>query len=260
MKGSFRVMTLGAGLCLLFLMTGGPAAAQGIKKASVGVGVAAIPDYEGSEDYEAIPVPILGIEWHSGRFVRLAGPGLRWNVLASNIWRFGPSLGYTWERDDVDNKKVDRMRKVDSAVEGGAFIGYENEDFYITFDFLRDISDEHDGYTMTLNGEWKLPVNDQLRFFLGASAIYADDSYMETYFGVDADNASRSGLKEYDAEAGVKNVGIHLSAMYTPWENWGLNFGVGYKRLLGDAKDSPLVDDEGSANQFFGMFGVAYSF
>ena len=35
---------------------------------------------------------------------------------------------------------------------------------------------------------------------------------------------------------------------------------VSYKRLLGDAKDSPVVDDEGDANQFSGGGLVFYRF
>ena len=33
-----------------------------------------------------------------------------------------------------------------------------------------------------------------------------------------------------------------------------------YTRLVGDAEDSPVVDDEGDENQFFGGVLVKYSF
>jgi outer membrane scaffolding protein for murein synthesis (MipA/OmpV family) len=35
---------------------------------------------------------------------------------------------------------------------------------------------------------------------------------------------------------------------------------VAYKRLLGDAADSPVVDDEGDPNQFVGAMLLIYRF
>jgi outer membrane scaffolding protein for murein synthesis (MipA/OmpV family) len=35
---------------------------------------------------------------------------------------------------------------------------------------------------------------------------------------------------------------------------------VSYKRLLDDAEDSPVVDDEGDANQLMGGILVTYTF
>jgi outer membrane scaffolding protein for murein synthesis (MipA/OmpV family) len=39
---------------------------------------------------------------------------------------------------------------------------------------------------------------------------------------------------------------------FKPWEHWGFMGLLGYKRLIGDAEDSPVVEDEGEANQFSG--------
>lgn len=43
-------------------------------------------------------------------------------------------------------------------------------------------------------------------------------------------------------------------------ERWSVNAIATYARLLGDAEDSPIVDDVGDANQFFGSFLVNYRF
>jgi outer membrane protein len=55
-------------------------------------------------------------------------------------------------------------------------------------------------------------------------------------------------------------VGVALPVTYSPWEHWSLMGAVAYKRLLGDAADSPVVDDEGNANQFVGGMLVIYRF
>jgi outer membrane protein len=43
-------------------------------------------------------------------------------------------------------------------------------------------------------------------------------------------------------------------------ERWSVNGVATYARLLGDAGDSPIVDDVGDANQFFGAFLNNYRF
>ncbi len=75
---------------------------------------------------------------------------------------------------------------------------------------------------------------------------------MEAYFEIDAADSARSGLSTFDADSGFKDVGLNLLASFKPWEHWGLMGLASYKRLLDDAEDSPVVDDEGDANQFAG--------
>jgi outer membrane scaffolding protein for murein synthesis (MipA/OmpV family) len=41
--------------------------------------------------------------------------------------------------------------------------------------------------------------------------------------------------------------------------NWHIAAGVKYFYLMDDAKDSPVTDDEGNANQWIAGVGVAYS-
>ena len=75
-----------------------------------------------------------------------------------------------------------------------------------------------------------------------------------------AGDAARSGLQTFDADAGFKDVGLNLAALYKPWEHWGFVGLASYRRLLGDAEDSLVVDDEGDKNQFTGGILVFYKF
>jgi outer membrane scaffolding protein for murein synthesis (MipA/OmpV family) len=75
---------------------------------------------------------------------------------------------------------------------------------------------------------------------------------MESYFKIDGNNAARSGLDTYDAGGGFKDIGLNVMTTFKPWEHWGFMGLLGYKRLIGDAEDSPVVEDEGEANQFSG--------
>ena len=81
---------------------------------------------------------------------------------------------------------------------------------------------------------------------------------MSNYFGINAANAASSGLDQFDADAGFKDASLELSATWRLSDRWSLT-GLGvYKRLLGDASDSPITDDVGNENQF--LAGVLVNF
>ncbi len=83
---------------------------------------------------------------------------------------------------------------------------------------------------------------------------------MDEFFSIDADNAARSGLRQFEADAGIKDVGFRAFLTYSFSERWSAT-GVGiYQRLLNDAADSPVTDDEGDPNQFFGGVLVSFKF
>ena len=236
----------------------------------IGLGVGAKPDYEGSEDYEAVPAIFGRYVWESGRYIDLGGAPstgsaarLSANLLSGNSgtnWELGPLLQYRMERDDVDNGKVDDMRKVDSTVEAGAFVGFRSGNWEGELSFAADANSEHDGYLVYLSGAYNMKVNDKLKLKFGAQTSYADDDYMDAYFGVSSGDAARSGLSTYSADEGIKDVGLNLTANYAFNKKWGMIGALSYSRLLGDAEDSPLVDDEGDKNQLGATLVVTYSF
>jgi outer membrane protein len=58
----------------------------------------------------------------------------------------------------------------------------------------------------------------------------------------------------------VRSVGAGAQARYQWNPQWATNAFVEFERLVGDAENSPLVQERGSANQVMVGFGIAYSF
>ena len=233
----------------------------------VGAGLGYAPDYEGSDDYMFGGAP-FGKYQFPGReqYILLKAFELQANLINHPWLRFGPSLNYRFGRDDVDDDVVDRMDDIDDTIEGGAFIGVEFIDranprkrMSADVDFLHDLGGEHDGYTIAFSARFWYPVSKMFDVGLGAGFVYADDDYMSTYFSVDHSDSLRSGLPEFDADSGVKDVRINPVVVMHLSENWHLAGGFQYRRLLNDAEDSPVVDDRGSENQWISGIGVAYS-
>ena len=105
-----------------------------IADTSLGLGVGMAPDYEGSSDYQGIPMLYGRYNYGEGKYLLLQGTQLRWNLLSEKI-QFGPLVQYRPERDDVDNNQVDKMSKVDAAFEAGLFVTGKFGPWALNLDF-----------------------------------------------------------------------------------------------------------------------------
>jgi outer membrane protein len=255
MKNQYAVIGLMVVLLSLLLVIPGAHAAD----VSVGGGIGFAPDYEGSDYYQPVPVPYFNVNYNHGMFVKLLGLNLRANLIPEKTWNLGPVYNYRAERDNVDNNRVDRMRDVSDAHELGAFGGFTIDNWFVSLEFLTDLGEAHDGWYSKLKGGYNWIISSWT-LSIGASTTYADKDYMQTYFGVTAADAARSGLKQYKAESGIKDVGIDLGLNWMITQNWSAKGLASYTQLVGDADDSSPVVDEGSQSQFFGAALVVYTF
>jgi outer membrane protein len=226
----------------------------------VGLGVAGAPDYEGSSDYHAVPVPFVSARFSNGMSILWIANLARADLIPSRTWMGGPILQYIQKRDDVDNDKVDKLDSVDASLMAGGWFGFRIDRFSLSLEAMQDIADGNDGAIVRLRGGYHIPINREWKASINAYTTWADGDYMSSYFGINGRNADKSGLKTYDADAGMKDVGLNLPVIYSPWEHWSFLGAVGYKRLVGDAEDSPVVDDEGDPNQFIGGLALIYRF
>ena len=252
-KIRIEFLILLAALCLM-------APAAQAADISIGGGIGIAPDYEGSEDYEAVPVPFAKITWSNGMFFNLLGLKAKANLIPSDFWRLGPIYNYRSRRSDVENNAVDAMNSVSDANELGAFAGIDYNNWYVSLEFLTDVGNAHEGWYSKLSGGYNWVISNTWSLLIGAFTTYADEDYMETYFGVDANNVGASGLPFYDPDGGMKEVGLDLGLGYTITNNWSARAVGKYTLLIGDADDDSPVVNAGDESQFFSALLVVYSF
>ena len=263
MKDRNMLMVILIGVSVVCLVAGMISMVQAAD-ISIGGGVGLAPDYEGSEDYEAIPIPSARVVLDNGMYALLGyglseGLTLRVNLLPSQTWRLGPMVNYRPSRSHVENDQVDDLKNVSDATELGGLAGFWNNHWSAFIEFLTDTGDAHAGWLLTLKGGHNWILSDRWATSFGVNGTYASKDYMRTYFGINAADSGRSGLPRYNAEAGIKDVGVDLEVVWYLKQSWSMRGIAQYKRLVGDAADSPVVD-EGSENQFFGGAFVVYSF
>lgn len=259
MRQRRRLLGLLTGLFILFLMT--PMAQAGQYNIGGGIGIA--PDYEGSDDYEPVPLPAAQAYFDNGLYIELLGLNARANLMLERwiSWiKLGPVYNYRPQRSDVDNSRVDNMRSVSDANEVGAFLKIVANNFHFNIDYLVDTGDAHDGAWTEWSVGYTWPFSESWTFNFGALFTWADSDYHETYFGVTPEDSLRSGLETYDADGGIKDLGLNLGANWRFASHWNLRGLFQLKHLVGDANDDSPVVDEGSEVQAFGGLLILYSF
>jgi len=227
---------------------------------TAGAGLAMVPDYIGSDDYEVAPLPYLTVDFENHMNARLVGNRIQGNVIPHPIFKAGPVGEYIGERDDVDNDRVDRMDDVDASFMVGAFAGFVYEGFNGRIEVMGDVADGNDGTMARLALGWGTGIAENMRLNLEGFTTWGDDDFMEAYFEVDAADSIRSGLPMYSADSGFYEVGLNVTYSWNFTGAWNLIGIAGVSQLVGDADDDSPVVDEGSETQGKLGFIVTYAF
>lgn len=212
------------------------------------------PKYEGSDEYELVPFPMVSAT--IGRLTISPG-GLDVDVLEANGFKVSVKGGFEMGggRKEEDSKHLKGLGDIDAGAMVGTKVSYETGPVELYASVDKTI-----GGSEGLLGVVGANVSHHYNAFIfsaGASATFADENYMQTYFGVTALQSARSGLRQYEAGAGLKRYDIEASVTYMATENWLIRGQVGVGFLAGDAKGSPIVQKDVQPS---GMLFVGYRF
>jgi outer membrane scaffolding protein for murein synthesis (MipA/OmpV family) len=242
---------------------------------TIGAGAAFIPDYEGSDDYEITPAAaVRGRVGGMSFFSRATWLYLDVIPRGSSQVDFdiGPIAGVRMNRTGkVKDDFVDALPELDTAIEVGGFAGitlhgltnpYDALSFRL--DVLKDVGGAHKSTVFTPTIDFGTPLSRTTYVGASLSADFAGGGYADYYYGIDLGDALASGLPVYNPDGGLKSWKIALlgalSLSGDLTQGWSLFAGGSYSHLTGDFKDSPIVEDRGSASQWLGALGVGYTF
>jgi MipA family protein len=142
---------------------------------------------------------------------------------------------------------------------GYDFLADPRQDLVLEVEARQDVANDN-GFLATIRGAYRGRLTESLGGVAFVGSTRADDDYMNSYFSIDAANAAASGLDQFNADEGFKDVSFGGAVSYRFLESWSVAVLGTYARLLNDAKDSPIVDDVGDENQFFGGALINYQF
>ena len=274
------ISRLATSAAALLLGSVAPALAQGgppprEDTVTIGLGIAISSDYDGADEYRAIPGGVLQ-GTVSGHDFRLNGPQLFVDAIPNDPTRrldleLGPVLGLRLNRSGgIKDPQVAALGKLDEAVELGfagsvglAGVGSRTGTLSVGATMVWDVAGAHGAWRLSPAIEYATLVGRRT-FVRGAlTADLAPNRYADYYFGVSPAGATASGLAAYDPAGGLESIGANMLATHSlsgGRTGWSLFAIASFSRLQGGFARSPIVRDAGSASQWFGSAGVGYTF
>lgn len=205
---------------------------------TVRAGATAQSPYFGSDDIEWGPSGSFrfdyvrfpnGFEYGSGNAVGFReGLGLR------------GSVRYIPKRNSSDHVELTGLEDVDAAFEMGLGVGYEQRNYRVYADVRYGVIGHH-SFVGDLGADVILRPAEGWTLTAGPRVTLGSDRYASTYFGVTPAESVSSGLAAFDASGGAMEAGLEVSARYDFNELWGVEGILTYTKFLGDAGDSPIV-------------------
>ena len=262
------VTAMQAVLAASFLALCPPVQAQSVSQEPVhglsgriGLGAATVPTYEGSPNRRTLANPYLTLSYSSRDWgsVEFGQRGLIWNAVEAGRFRFALVAQFDLGRKDRDtstlnptpgDERLAGMGNVQSSTEAGVGVGY-GPVMLVARQSLGERGANGAQVDMSVEFPWSLSDRFSLRFALGAT--WADQDYMQTYFGVTPAQAQATSFAVYTPKSGCRKVDVSVDAEYAIAPNWKLQANVGFSRLGDDAAASPIVGRRDGASAALGM-------
>jgi outer membrane protein len=240
-------------LAFVLLLCAGAALAEDERGArfSLGAGLVRTPLYPGAERYEPRVIPVVTVNF--GRFffggesggTGLPGGGV--NIVRDQHWRAGVGLliagAFRKQREESDDPGLRGMGDIERVLRGLAFVGYERDWYGLYGRLATELRDKDQGTLLLVDALARRRVNERFTVDVGPGVTWADSEYMMTFFGVSAEQAARSTLPQYRAQAGFYAIRFGAGGSYRIDRDWRMMLRASVARLEGDAAQSPITRD-----------------
>ncbi len=260
----------GAGISLMATLPAAQVLAEGDWQGSIGIGAESGPEFLGSSETETSAMPMFELIWRDRIFIGPGGIGYAFNA---DAFTASASVGYDSGRDESDSVFLNGLGDID----GGATFNLEFEyELGPVTPYLEvtKYTKGSEGVSATVGVEGMIPLRvltgrmsmaDMGRLdspgeagpmlIAGLSADWGNDDFNQTYYGVSGAQSVSSGLGQYTATSGFHAVNLEVGVRVPVTDHWNLGASVTYSELMGDAKDSPFVQDtSGTSVGIFAMY------
>lgn len=215
------------------------------------------PKFEGSDKYRfsAQPLISLGRQGEAERFSS-RNDNAAFAFIDTARFRAG-AVGKLLFKRDTD---IDGIKETKFGGEAGGFVDVYPTDWLRFRGEVRHGINAHKGVVADIAADAFYDVTPVIRVSAGPRATFASKDYMRTYYGVTAEEAVASGLKEYRPGGGWESVGVGGAVTWHATDKIDTSLFGEYSRLQDKAKDSSIVKEHGSANQFTVGVSATYRF
>ncbi len=235
-------------------------------------GVEVRPDYFGSDQLSVGPDLGLSLGYVSLGPLSFGDPELGPDPLGFGL---RGSFRLISSRSSDNNEELEGLGDVDTSVEIGAGIAYTQPNWE-TFADLRFGVLGHGSLVADLGVDAIARPTDRLTLRAGPRLFLGSDGFASTYFGV-TEAESEASLRSvphddgpedeliaghiilepafdpFEARGGMLSAGLEVAVEYRLSDFWGIEGGVRYDRLRGDAAQSPITAQDDQLTGFLGV-------
>jgi outer membrane protein len=211
---------------------------------TAGAGAALRPTYEGSDRYFVTPLPVVSVVWRDMVSLDLSGLNAYWRFDGLQV---GGGLTFNLGRTQNSgvfsqgDSRLNGLGDIPAALGFRGFVNYRLGPVMLGTVLTKFVADGNDGLLIdaSIGVPWR--IDDRLTVMGRLFTTWADSSYTQTYFGVNATQSANSGYAIYSAGSGLKNVGLAIGATYKLGANWTASANAQVTQLLGYAAGSPYT-------------------
>jgi len=228
---------------------------------TLGAGALVRPTFEGSDRYFVSPIPFVSVNYNDMISLDTSGLNAYWHKdglkigggLTYNLGRFEGSNSVFTQGDE----RLNGLGNIPAALGLRGFANYKLGPVVLGATLTKYLAEGNNG--LLIDGLVELPVRlgDRTTLTGRLFATWADHSYMQTWFGVTAGQSINSGYGIYQAESGIKNVGLGINLRHQLGTNWMLSADARLVRLTGSADYSPMTVSDVNVN-FLAMVGYRF--
>lgn len=229
------------------------------REAEIGGVVGVVPGYLGGQKLMFRAGPYIEANFGNGVFFGQDGIGIR--TPSYEGFSLAASLGASRSRREQDgsadnHNRLSGMGEVSPRAQANLFGNYDAGPYHVSALLQRELGNRS-GVEFQLAGLYDVVFSELDLVQLYAGFEYANQTKMQTFFGVTASQASSSGNPIFTPKAGVAGSGIGALWRHAFNRNWVGTLDVGAISLRGAAADSPLTARKTNG---FTVVAVGYRF
>lgn len=229
----------------------------------LGVGVIANPEFQGSEDYQLIPIPYVDVRYRDEKgdllFANVPQGIGGWihRDRRANGRRFDVGLalapGFATRDDEIPG-----LEEIDVSTEARLYLSGGTLAWNASLTLAQDLGTGHEGAWIDLAIARRGRLGRAGFWSFGPTLRFADDDFSAAQYGVSPAESLASGLPAHDAGQGLVSAGVQgLVSRPIGRSKWRWTGILSVNGLTGDRGDSPIVERR---TQAFALMAVTRAF
>lgn len=228
---------------------------------TLGAGAIVRPTFEGSDRYFVSPVPLVSINYNDMISLDTSGLNAYWR---NGGLQLGGGVTYNLGRLQGSNsvftpgdERLNGLGNIPATPGLRAFANYKLGPVVLGATLTKYLVEGNNGLLIDALVEVPYRLGERTTITGRLFATWADQSYMQTWFGVTPAQSISSGYAIYQAESGFKNVGLAINLRHQLGVSWVLSADARLSRLTGSADDSPITVSDVNTS-FLAMLGYRF--